>query len=1535
MKLRKGILYGLLILLITIVLGLNTEVKADTEEYYLGIPDYRSSGYKYKAHGNIIWKIASYSASAEGKNLANEDEREGLIANFDDTFYCIKAGPGFGSQDMNNGTTTSSRIIRKYNQKFDFKNVSSIPEPYNSSSIIPTGDNYKAVVWILENCWIPEEETITDFKARLYNKGVSIGKLTEDDIDAIQQLAIWYYTNKDSVYDSETVELSLRTQSSGFTALSDMGDDGWDRAEQADDLYDYLINGWVNNNRPEPSKNKKNNSTNYILSISTTSSSKVELVGDDYYLGPYNISTNLKDYTLETSLKNGNTSITNYSILNSNKVAVNGIKDTITNSTSETATNDGQFYIKVNKNLYADSLTFSVTIKGDETSIEYWSVTPQAATVESLALDQPLVKVDKTPYNETKTLTITGEKYFDLALRKYIVGLKDSNGNTKTIANSRSLNNIDKSLIATEKTAGYKHRKDPVVAEAGDYVTYRIATFNEGDITGYVYSIKDYLPQYLEFVPTSDFVEEGETSSTAHYKYSFNETTRLLTITKNIIDQEDNSYLWSLNPYNGSDLDSKYIELTFKIDENFDPEADTYLTNVATMNYSSVAGSGQEIDDRDSSPSTFTVQSQSTLVSTNMLAYKGNEENNNDLTKEAHFKGQEDDDDFEKIVIKAKTEMDLALRKFITKVLPQGATPGTEIDYKEPRVDTSKLNTIGEDGKLITTAEYIHPKDPVGVAVGDEVIYNIRVYNEGNIDGYVTEITDHLPPQLEFIVNDELNVKNGWKLDPTDTTNKTIVTKVTSPYNEELSATRDQLFEDRTEEEDKVLLKAFDGGNTLDYIEVQIKCRVKETQNKDLYITNIADITGFTDSNGRIVSDRDSNAKNVVLPTTEQAWSDYKGTSNNSILNTPNYFYKGQEDDDDFDKLMLKEFDLALRKFITKINDDAPEVSREPVVDLTNLKNSRAKTATYTHPKDPLYVQSSDIVEYTIRVYNEGDIDGYASLIKDDIPEGLEFIPNNETNELYGWQMLDEDGNVTTNVKEAVSIVTDALSMENETDDSSNLLRAFDPQTMNKLSYKDVKVAFKVIAPNTYTEIITNKAQISDDSDENGKDIIDRDSTPDKWIEGEDDQDVEHIKLRYFDLALRKFITGVNDTKVTNRYPVFKITEDGKYVYEHTKEPVDVMNGDIVTYTIRVYNEGTIAGYAEKVKDDIPEGLEFLPDNEINKNIGWVMLDKDGNETEDVTKAVSVVTDYLSMEKAHGYGLVVPGTTNTRINSNLLSAFNPETMEEPDHLDLQIAFKVTEPNTSDRILINHAQISDDADENGKDVIDIDSNPDKWIEGEDDQDIEKVKVKYFDLALRKWVTQAIVIENGVEKVTETGHKAEDDPEEVVKVEIEKSKLNKVVVKFNYSIRITSEGEIAGYAKEISDYIPEGLQFVAADNPEWREVDGKVVTNKLADTLLQPGESAEVEILLTWINDADNMGLKINVAEISEDYNDSHTPDIDSTPNNKVPGEDDIDDAPVILATKTGGITSNPYIMLTIGSLTIISTGAILIKKYILK
>ena len=864
----------------------------------------------------------------------------------------------------------------------------------------------------------------------------------------------------------------------------------------------------------------------------------------------------------------------------------------------------------------------------------------------------------------------------------------------------------------------------------------------------------------------------------------------------------------------------------------------------------------------------------------------------------------------EKEVGVAKREFDLSLRKFISEV------NGKEIN-REPTVDASNLNKT-VDGAKVTTATYNHNKKPVAVKPGDIVTYTIRVYNEGELDGYVGEITDYLPAELEFI-NDvenypeetDFNAGYGWRIDPSN--NRVIKTNKLA-YSSE-AADRDQNTSN--------LISAYNG-TTLDYKEVKVKCRVKNSTEPLKKITNLAQITQETDSKGGAVTDRDSVPNgNFTLP----ADTDLP-TYKDDEINSEKEYIPGQEDDDDFEKVIIQEFDLALRKFISGKNGTTL-IGREPSVDVTNLANGTATTATYNHPKKAVDMARGDVVEYTIRVYNEGSIDGYSNQIVDKLPEELEFLPEHETNIQYGWQ-LSEDGRTVT---------TDYLSKEKETSTGANLLKAFDGTT---LSYKDVKIACRVKDTAEFGKKLTNLAEITEAKDSEGNDVIDRDSETNnmqvpsdeelpnykddeinnEYVPGqEDDDDFEKVRVVYFDLALRKFITAIDDQEVTTRVPQLSIGEDGNIKYDHTKDPVEVENGNVVTYTIRIYNEGLIDGYATEVKDDIPDGLKFLPDNPINREYRW-------QESED---GQSVATDYLSKAQEENDG------------DNLIKAYDSEkglTENNPDYRDVKIAFQVTEPNTSDRILVNIAEIADDSDSSGDPIDDIDSTPDnnnEWNK-EDDLDKEFVKVKYFDLALKKWVSKAIIIdEDGTQTVQETGYTGDEDPEPPAKVDLGRRDINKVTVKFEFQIKITNEGEIAGYAKEITDYIPEGLRFVQEDNPDWytREpLNGRerVATKLLENTLLQPGESETVSILLTWINGQDNMGLKTNIVEISQDYNDSNTPDIDSVPDNFKEDEDDIDDASVMLTVALG----DAKLYIGIAALVVIALGGgiFIIKKYVI-
>lgn len=841
-------------------------------------------------------------------------------------------------------------------------------------------------------------------------------------------------------------------------------------------------------------------------------------------------------------------------------------------------------------------------------------------------------------------------------------------------------------------------------------------------------------------------------------------------------------------------------------------------------------------------------------------------------------------------------EFDLALRKFIISI--NGVAPAVD---RTPVIDAQELEKL-KNGTT-TTARKVHPKDALAVKKGDKVVYKIRIYNEGNVNGYASTVIDYLPTGLKLADNSTINTQYGWK------TTKDVGTAKTTYL------------------ADKMINK-FDG-TTLDFVDLEIECEVTAVvESKNQNLKNIAEITMHKDEDGNTtVTDRDSQPNNV---------------------DKNNYGTTSQEDDDDFEDLVVlgQYFDLSLRKFITEVTTGTKtkNYNRAPQVDVTDLKNETATTATYNHDKTPVSASNGDIVTYTIRIYNEGQLDGYVTEITDHLPEQLEFIVNDELNAKYGWTVSQDGRTVKTDITSLTTTSSanrDNIYAGRTNVDDKVLLKAFDGTT---LDYIDVQIRCKVKENIDLYEKITNIAEITEFADQNGDKIIDRDSQKDNvvlptddtlpnykdaeidrgdtYIPGQqDDDDFEKLVIKRFDLALRKFITGVNDKEITSRAPVFTITENNEYKYVHSKEPVEVANGNTVVYTLRVFNEGNMAGYAEEVKDDLPEGLEYLPTNAINTAFRWKMYKQDGTETTEVKEASYIKTDYLAK-------------INDIDNKNLLKAFDPETMTMPDYRDLKIAFKVTEPNTSDRVIINTAEITEDADEDGKEVEDVDSTPDNNNPDEDDQDIEKIKVKYFDLALKKWVTESIVTYNGKTTITKTGHTGDENPEPPAKVEIRSDRINQTTVKFKFSIKVTNEGEIEGYAKEIIDYIPQGLKFVQEDNPKWRLTDdGKVLTNQLKDVLIKPRESQTVEIILTWINGKNNMGLKTNWAEIYEDDNDYDSPDIDSTPGNDKKGEDDEDDAPVIITTATGSVQT--YITLALVSVSIIAGGVILIKKFVIE
>ena len=710
------LIMGITILLISILTG---SVQAASQEF--GLQEYRkpigNTQYGYKVSDKYVWKIVTYSGSA---------------INYDKTLYCLKAEQGFF-------TSEPGKFKETYDLSYDFMNRNSMP------TLPVPSQYYNQIVWLLNHAYIPNAETATTDKAvLLQNAGITGNhELTDDDIDVVQQLAIWYFTNYDDpTYHKDmageasfqTVLLSAKTNgvAGEYVAIEDTNTTRYDNMDK---LFVYFVE-----NAKKAGESSNSNSSPITMEDTTAT---VEAKGNNYIVGPFKVNKNNDTpYTInfEVTNQSGQSLDGKYKVLDANKsetnktleqligsnfylsipintvnsenitnvrVAISG-NYTLTQATYWTKAGDstvqpiveidrtqksfngeeeatfpkqGAYNLKLvkveqgNVSKKLQGATFKIvspngtvtettnengeinigTIKVTEAGTDTITIeeTKAPAGYEKIITSPITVKVTKEFKNNTysissaiiensqegasinltgNTITVTVEnkaKYFDLALRKYITKINDKN-----VTDTR-IPNIDKTSLENGTTATYKHRKDPLVVKTGDKVIYNMTIYNEGNKDGRATKVVDQLPTGLKFnkIISGNFELEA---------YSEADNTLKLVRGQNT----DN-----LKAYDGKTLDSETIQIECTVTAVSSNE-EQILTNVAWIleEYDAelkITITDQENADRDSVPARHPDANKD-----NMENYIGanNKEELDD--KDYYYKGQEDDDDFEKLVLK-------------------------------------------------------------------------------------------------------------------------------------------------------------------------------------------------------------------------------------------------------------------------------------------------------------------------------------------------------------------------------------------------------------------------------------------------------------------------------------------------------------------------------------------------------------------------------------------------------------------------------------------------------------------------------------------------------------------------------------------------------------------------------------------------------------------------------------------------------------------------------------------------------------------
>lgn len=1535
----------------------------------------RKKNFGYRVDDRKVYRI--YSGENDDKAYLN-------------TILCLDKNGKFPNEDNNNAGTYKSIGAAEE----ALKNIQ-IDKNGNGTKTNLSPEDIQKITWLMRNAVLPEDSSeMIDIKlSKIFEEQISQTQndgnpltlefikenLTKDDLVFALQATIWSITNP-----SSGSTYFGTTDGSYYDGL--FGNNG-NRGRQG--AYIQIIKNYYESHYMSNKNIVASKADNLCIPKITAPSKKllftddgVELDPSDerelgttdkgfIFVGPFKIEPsesdkNTVDYSIDLIFKDAE----NNKISSDPNNIVFAIKDGKTTDSNDlqltkNSLEGKEFYIVLKKGTTVRNIEIklnSANILSDTDTMTVW-------TVEGNDRMQPLISVDRkesTTENVEIEYSFDAEyhRIFDVALRKSIVAVwrdkQDFLGNWDNILNSSSYQSRARKGVEPNKVAEglfnqyeYKHQKEPIEVEVGDIVEYSIKVYNEGKYAVRITQVMDYIPLTgLEFLPDGTTLGK-HTITYGNYKVLDPVRSEQEKTTKIVIEPKQNQdQIGATLPgtlFVGEDTPrSIEIRLEFRVTED---ARDRIITNIAEV----TGFEGQEDDGGDGNGEGKWEQREDidsvihnvSLPKTDeeWEEYTGNELNKDDLKdNEYYYKGQEDDDDFEKIII-GKKKQDLALRKSIV------ALNGVAQDrQKEP--DTSPIIN-----KQDTTSRFTDVKTPLKVKVGDKITYTIRVFNEGSKEGYATKIADYIPEGLGFLPNYTENITNGWKVNQSgggtitklsDIPNATLnfsssdftANGISDYKNQEVICGKAHIETDKLA--NTVLKPLNKSTGKLEIKTVQVTCVVLEIEN-GTQVRNIAAITGYADENKQKIEE--------------------DGTDSDPNNDLTNFNENNHQDDEDYEKIIVDNvelpYDLALKKFVSSVSDGTNTPKTIPdnqkrnliVTSVEQLKarqNAETKAdAVYSFGVDkdpnPVKVEKGDYVTYTIRIYNEGLIDGRVEELIDTVPEGLTFLPDSTINRKYGWEEFSDEMNTgwKSGVKTEALKNTTIKAFDADKENESNYDQASGTGIDKGVSFAEVKIEFKVNDKAKNSVKIKNIAEITkDDNDDN-------DSKPNNKDPNEDDEDFDVIITGKFDLALRKFITKIQDQEITERIPQVDTTEldngtstTAKYKHPKQEKIPTVVTGQVVEYTIRVYNEGTEDGYASEIKDDIPEGLKFLPDHQTNISNKWKMYDKDGNETEDIEQAVSIRTDAKSKE--NGTEKTGEGDTSNpyyKSNTNLIKAYNPNTMKDgPDYVDVKVAFEVIKRTVTDgnTVIINTAEIAKETNKDGDEVEDIDSIPDNNNQNEDDIDKEYIQLKYFDLSLLKYVSKVIVTEDGVVKETETGYDGTENPEPVVKVELNKNKLAQTQVKYIYTIKITNEGQIEGYAKEITDRIPAGLAFYAEDNTDtgWviKEA-GIITTDHLKDTLLKPGESATVQVVLRWENSESNLGQKINVAEISLDENEYGIPDIDSKPGNNQSGEDDQDEAIVVLSINTG--SAPLYIGLITLITAILGTGFYLIYKYVVK
>ena len=486
----------------------------------------------------------------------------------------------------------------------------------------------------------------------------------------------------------------------------------------------------------------------------------------------------------------------------------------------------------------------------------------------------------------------------------------------------------------------------------------------------------------------------------------------------------------------------------------------------------------------------------------------------------------------------------------------------------------------------------------------------------------------------------------------------------------------------------------------------------------------------------------------------------------------------------------------------------------DEIVEVVDL--ALVKTTNSTGP-----FKYGDQVTFDIEVFNQGNVDAYEVVVNDFLPCGYKWLASNEPD----WTIADTVA--TTEIAGPIAAgssvkVSITLEVQACVSDIDGLAQNAWENISEIESFKDVE-----------GEDITQE-DIDSEADDDPTNDETEDNINDNTNDDEDDNDPEEIEV--FDLAQIK-----------------KIVTEGPYMY-----------GDTIEYSICVVNQGNITAKDISITDYLPEGLGF----DTSLNTGWAETSTDIIEY--------TIVDLLSRE---------------------------DTICIPIFLTIDMTMGGGTDHT------NVSEITSANDEDGSPREDADSTPDN----DPDNDGEVTNDSYHDEEDDHDNADLMVVDVAlVKSTTDEGPFSYGD-------------------EITFDIEVFNQGNIDLYNVVVNDFIPCGYEWVASNSPLWSYDASTGVATTIITGPITAGDSVMISKALTiqscndseaWTNVAevesmqDESGEDISDQDVDSDADDDPTNDnVEDGVNDNTNGDEDDHDPESIdiydLSQDKTLLTEGPY------------------------